>query len=298
MRILLTGATGFIGRALCPVLRRQGHELTVFARHPERVESTCGPDIATLRSLAEWSPEHSFDAVINLAGEPIMAHRWSSTRKQALWDSRVTLTGQLVDCMARAHRKPTTFISGSAIGVYGDQGDLELDENCTGAGGFGYQLCAAWEQAAMQAEALGIRVCLLRTGLVIGKNGGFLKRMLLPFRLGLGGRIGDGRQWMSWIHLADHVAMTRFLLDSSEGHGAFNVTAPHPVTNAEFTRELAKALKRPAVLPIPAWLLKLGAGEMAELLLESQKVLPRKALANGFEFTYATLEPALHDVLA
>jgi len=297
MRTLITGATGFIGCALCHELRRQGHQLTVLARRPERVATLCGPGIATFRSLTEWSPELHFDAVLNLAGEPIMARRWTAARKQVLWDSRVTLTAQLVERMAAAQRKPEVLISGSAIGVYGDQGDRTLDENSPGGSGFSAELCLAWEQAANAAEALGVRVCLLRTGLVTGKNGGFLARMLPPFKLGLGGRIGDGQQWMSWIHLADHVALTRFLLESPVARGAFNATAPQPVTNAEFTRELAKTIKRPAILPIPAWLLKLGAGEMAELLLGSQKVLPRKALASGFEFAFPNLEPALRDVL-
>jgi uncharacterized protein len=297
MRILITGATGFIGRTLCHELRLQGHQLTVLARQPERVAALCGPDIATFRSLTEWSPELHFDAVINLAGEPIMARRWSAARKQVLWDSRVTLTAQLVERMAAARSKPAVLISGSAIGIYGDQGDTELDETSPCGCGFSAELCLAWEQAAGKAEPLGVRVCLLRTGLVIGNNGGFLAQMLPPFKLGLGGRIGDGRQWMSWIHLVDHVTLTRFLLEAPEARGAFNATAPQPVTNAEFTRQLAQALHRPAVLPLPAWLLKLGAGEMAELLLGSQRVLPRKAVASGFEFAYPNLEPALREVL-
>jgi hypothetical protein len=297
MRIMITGGTGFIGSALCQYLRHQGHQLTVLARQPERVPLICGPDIATIRELGEWPPELHFDAVINLAGEPIMARRWSAARKRLLWDSRVTLTSRLVERMAEAQQKPAVFISGSAIGIYGNQGDRELDENSPSADGFSAELCAAWEQAAKSAETLGIRVCVLRTGLVIGHGGGFLARMLPLFRLGLGGRIGDGHQWMSWIHLADQVALIRFLLESPDARGAFNATAPHPVTNTEFTRALAGALRRPAVLPLPAWLLKFGAGEMSELLLGSQNVLPRKAMARGFEFAFPHLEPALRDAI-
>ncbi len=299
MHILLTGGTGFIGCALAAELRHQGHRLTVLTRKPATLAAHCGPDVSALASLTGWSPDRTFDAVINLAGAPIMARRWTGARKQVLRDSRVALTHQLVERMALAREPPAVFISGSAIGIYGDRGDEALDENSPGAGdGFSQQLCSDWEQAAKRAETLGVRVCLLRTGLVIGRRGGFLQQMLLPFRLGLGGRIGDGRQWMSWIHLADHIAMTRFLIDSPNAHGAFNVTAPNPVTNQVFTHTLAELLHRPAWLPIPAWLLRLAAGEMAELLLGSQRVLPQKALAGGFKFTHATLESALREVLA
>ena len=298
MRILITGGTGFIGRALCAALRQQGHHITVLSRRPASVKALCGEDVAAFRQLSEWSAEIAFDAVINLAGEPIMARRWSPARKQVLRESRVTVTRQLVERMAAARQKPAVFISGSAIGIYGDQGDTALNESSAGHGGFAYQLCVDWEQAALEAEALGIRVCLLRTGLVAGRNGGFLQPMLLPFKLGLGGRIGDGQQWMSWIHLADQIAMIQFLLDTPAASGPFNATAPNPVTNAVFTRTLAQQLHRPALIPVPAALLKLAAGEMAELLLGSQRVLPQKALDSGFTFSFETLEPALRDLLS
>ena len=297
MRVLITGGTGFIGRALCASLTQEGCQLTVLSRNPGGVESKCGAGVAAIRDLNEWTPEVAFDAVINLAGEPIMASRWTAARKQVLWDSRVTLTEQLVQAMERAQTKPSVFISGSAAGIYGDQGDTELDETCNGHDGFAHALCAGWEQAALQAERLGVRVCLLRTGLVIGKNGGFLEKMLWPFKLGLGGRMGSGKQWMSWVHRADHVALTQFLLNSDRCRGAFNITAPHPVTNAEFTECLARLMKRPALLPIPTSVLRLGAGEMAELLLGGQRVLPKRAQAAGFRFRFETLEPALDSVL-
>lgn len=297
MRILITGGTGFIGRSLCKTLSAVGHQLTVLSRNPRTVADKSGPGVAAISTLRDWTPDQHFDAIINLAGEPIFGRRWSDQRKQMLWDSRVTLTEQLISAIAQAEVKPAVLISGSAIGVYGDQGDTPLDETSSGHDGFSQQLCAAWEATARQAENLGVRVCLLRTGLVIGPKGGFLEPMLLPFKLGLGGRIGSGRQWMSWIHLADHIAITRTLLESPELHGAFNATAPHPVTNTEFTACLAKLLQRPALLPVPAALLKLGAGEMAELLLGSQRVLPKRLLAENFHFAFETLEPALRDVL-
>jgi uncharacterized protein (TIGR01777 family) len=297
MRIFITGGTGFIGKALCKILLQAGHQLTVLSRNPQTVAMKCGAGVEALGSLSDWTPDQRFDAVINLAGEPIIGPRWTERRKQILWDSRITLTGQLLEAIARAEVKPAVLISGSAIGVYGDQGDTVLDEKSPGHDGFGQRLCTAWETSAEQAKALGLRVCILRTGLVIGKQGGFLQKMQLPFKLGLGGRIGDGRQWMSWIHLDDHVAMTMFLLNSPSLAGAFNATAPHPVTNAEFTECLATLLKRPALLPVPAWLLRLGAGEMAELLLGSQRALPQRMQTENFRFAFETLEPALREVL-
>jgi len=299
MRILITGGTGFIGRKLCRHLDAQGHQLTVLARNPAKARQTLSPiEFNILSSLDEWEPRISFDAVINLAGEPIMAKRWTERRKRTLWESRVGLTEKLVERMTSAQHKPAVFISGSAVGIYGDQNDAVLDETSPFKDEFGHRLCSAWENAALPAEKLGIRVCLLRTGLVIGKHGGFLERLLLPFKLGLGGRIGEGRQWMSWIHIEDHIALSQHLLESPNARGPYNATAPNPVNNAEFTRELAKCLQRPALLAIPAWLLKLAMGEMAELLLGSQRVLPKKALSSGFKFSYETLEPALSNVLA
>ena len=298
MRILLTGGTGFLCKALVTALLNAGHQLTIHSRKPQRVSQLFGAEVEPWATLDSWTPIHYFDAVINLAGEHIIGRRWTEQRKQILRNSRIALTHRLVEAMARAEQTPTVLISGSAIGVYGDRGNTVLNEGSTGQDGFSQQLCSEWESAAKSAEKLGVRVCLLRTGLVIGKHGGFLEKMLLPFKLGLGGPIGDGRQWMSWIHIAYHVAMTLYLLEAPHLAGAFNATAPEPVTNAEFVRCLAMVLNRPAVLPVPAWLIKLGAGEMSELLLGSQRVLPRRIQAEGFRFGFETLEPALRDVLA
>jgi len=298
MRILVTGGTGFIGERLCYRLAGQGHKLSVLTRNSSRARRLLGQfDIETFSTLDEWKPDIGFDAIINLAGEPIMAKRWTEERKRILWESRVTLTEKLVERIAAAEHKPSVLISGSAVGIYGNQGDELLDEASQTRDEFGHRLCKAWEDAAIQAAKCGTRVCLLRTGLVVGKHGGFLERMLLPFKLCLGGKIGDGRQWMSWIHIDDHIALTEHLLTSRELKGPFNATAPNPVTNAEFTRTLANCLHRPALIPIPAWLLKLLMGEMAELLLGSQRVLPRKAQVSGFKFSFETLDPALVDVL-
>lgn len=297
MRILITGGTGFIGRELSARLISQGHQLTFLVRNRQKLTMLFGDQVSSFTDIDQWTPDISFDAVINLAGEPIADRRWSDSRKKQLWESRVSLTQALVRCMVAAKQKPGVFISGSAIGIYGDQGDAELDENSHGSDSYSHRLCLAWEQSALQAEPLGVRVCLLRTGLVVGRHGGFLQRMLLPFRFCLGGRIGSGQQWMSWIHMADHLAITEMLLASPVAKGAFNLTSPNPVTNDTFTQTLARVLNRPALLPVPAWLIRVLAGEMAELFLGSQRVLPVRVMERGFHFGHESLEAAIRDAI-
>ncbi len=299
MHMLITGGTGFIGRHLCQSLLGQNHTLTVLSRQPdERVTRICG-EVGVIHSLDELTPEHRFDAIVNLAGEPIIGPSWSESRKKALWDSRVTLTEKLVSWIGRAETKPQVLISGSAVGYYGDQGDRILDEDSPPVEkGFGQKLCAAWEQAASKAAEHGVRVCHLRTGPVLGKGGGLLARMLPAFKLGLGGRLGDGRQWIAWIHLQDHIRITEFLLGDDRLKGPFNATAPNPVTNAEFTATLAKLLKRPAFMHVPAPVLELVMGEMAQIVLGSQRAVPKRLLEAGFRFNFETLEAALQDILA
>lgn len=293
----MTGGTGFIGRELCSRLIRDQHDITILTRQPDRVAKQFGHGVRSLKSLSERTPGDTFDAIINLAGEPIMARRWTAERKRILFESRVTLTSDLVEGMARTTSRPSVFISGSAIGIYGNQGDSLLDEHHSGGQGYAHDLCLAWEQAARGAETLGIRTCLLRTGLVVGRNGGFLQQMLPAFRYGLGGQIGSGSQWMSWIHLQDEIGIIMHLLTDNSAHGAFNATAPNPVTNRDFTRLLARQLHRPALVPLPAWLLKYGMGERAELLLDSQRVIPNRIQALGYEFVHPTLSTTLQDIL-
>ena len=297
MRILMTGGTGLIGRRLCRELRDKGHELTVLSRRPESVAAKCGAGVQAMRSLEEWLPEQAFDAVINLAGEPIADAQWTAKRKKKLWDSRVTLTETLVQKIAAARHKPAVLLSGSAIGYYGNS-ETPVDESAQASNDFAAQLCRAWEDAASAAQSLGVRVCLLRTGLVLAPQGGLLGRLWLPFKLGLGARLGDGRQWMSWVHLDDHVAMVLRLLQDESLSGPFNLTAPGPVTNADFTRELARAVHRPAWFATPAFLLRLALGERASLLLEGQRVLPERMRQIGFQHRYPNLEEALCDVSA
>ena len=297
MRILLTGGTGLIGRALGRALLADGHAVAVLSRTPATVQARCAAGVTALASLSDWHPDVAFDAVINLAGEPIADGRWTAARKQRLWASRVALTHDLVQRMVQARQKPAVFLSGSAIGFYGHRGDATLDETAPAADDTLGRLCAAWEQAATPAAQAGIRVCLLRTGLVLSREGGLLARLRLPFALGLGARLGDGHQVMSWIHIGDYVALVRWLLARPDAAGAFNLTAPQPATNAEFTAALARALHRPAFLAVPAWALQAALGEMSGMLLGGQRVLPARAAGLGFTFRHPALAPALADLL-
>ncbi|PAS95513.1 MAG: TIGR01777 family protein [Candidatus Dactylopiibacterium carminicum] len=295
MEILITGGTGLLGRALCKALQARGDDVTVLSRHPLRVPRLCGKGVRGIGDLSEWTPARRFDAVINLAGAPIVDHAWSEARKRQLWGSRVELTQALVAVMARAEVLPAVLLSGSAVGIYGDCGELICAEDgpAQPAQDFGARLCDAWEAAALGAEALGTRVCLLRTGLVLAHEGGLLARMRPAFAMGLGMRLGDGRQWMSWIQLTDWVAGVLHLLDSTSARGPYNLCAPQPVRNADFTRTLAAALKRPAFLAAPSCALRLMLGQRAYLLLGGQRVLPERLLGEGFVFQHETVEEAL-----
>jgi len=297
MRILLTGGTGLIGRALCKALLAEGHHLTVLSRRPESVAPRCGTGVEAMAGLDEWLPDRHFDAVINLAGEPIVDAAWTGRRKQVLRDSRIALTEKLVARIAAANHKPSVLLSGSAVGYYGNQGDRELDETAAAGEDFAACLCRDWEAEARMAERYGVRVCLLRTGLVLSQQGGILAKMVLPFKLALGARLGSGKQGMSWIHLDDYVAQVLRLLHTDSMRGAYNMTAPHPVSNAEFTRTLAEVLHRPAWACIPERLLRMTMGERASLLLDGQCVLPHRLLASGAVFNFDSLAKALKNLL-
>jgi uncharacterized protein (TIGR01777 family) len=296
MHVLITGGTGFIGRALCLRLADAGHRLSVLTRDPSAAVRRLPPGTRVVADLAEI--EEAVDGVVNLAGENLGSGRWTAVRRQRFLDSRVQLTRRLVDWMAT--RPPAVLVNGSAIGYYGVRGDeivTEADPPGTVLQG-GLDICSDWENEAMRAEAHGVRVCRLRIGLVLHPEGGGLQQMLLPFRLGLGGRMGSGTQWWSWIHRADLVAMIDFLLHQTDARGAYNGTAPEPARNHDFARTLASVLGRPAVMPTPAFALRLALGDMAELLTQGQRVVPARALEAGFEFRHPTLEGALRDLLA
>ena len=297
MRILLTGGTGLIGRALCAHWQAQGHELWVWSRKPQQVAKLCSR-ARGIKKLEELDGTAPFDAVVNLAGAPIADRPWTQARRDVLWRSRVDLTRTLVDWMAKQPTPPRVLLSGSAVGWYGDQGEKLLDEaSARGLADFGSQLCHAWEEEANRAQKLGVRVVILRTAPVLAPKGGMLARLLPPFRLGLGGRIGSGQQWMPWIHIADQVALMDHLLQNESGAGVYNACAPGAVRNVEFTRALADALKRPAVLPVPAFALRLALGEMSVLLLGGQHLAPRRAQDAGFSWRYPNLDGALRQLL-
>lgn len=297
MHILLTGGTGLIGRALCRHWAQQGHQLTVWSRSPQRVAALCGSQVRGIARLDELG-EEALDAVVNLAGAPIADRPWTSKRKSLLWASRVTLTEQLLAWLEARAQKPQVLLSGSAVGWYGDGGERELHEDSPPVSeDFAAQLCSAWEETAQRAEALGIRVVLVRTGLVLATDGGFLKRLLLPFKLGLGGPLGNGRQWMPWIHLADQIALMDFLLQRGQASGPYNACAPQPVRNREFARALGRAVHRPAMLPAPAFVLRVGLGELSGLLLGGQRALSTRLSAAGFSFRFTDLDAALADLL-
>lgn len=297
MHILLTGGTGLIGRDLCRLLTAQGHRVTVWSRTPARVADLCGAQVRGIGQLQALDGE-PLDAVINLAGAPIADRPWTDRRKALLWASRIGLTEQLLAWLQGRKEKPRVLLSGSAVGWYGDGGERELSETQAPVGeDFAARLCAAWEATALRAEGLGMRVVLLRTGLVLARDGGFLKRLLLPFRLGLGGPIGAGRQWMPWIHLDDQIRLIAFLLQRDDARGPYNACAPQPVRNGEFAQALGRVLHRPARLPLPAFVLRLGLGELSGLLLGGQRVLPLRLLQAGFTFSFTELDAALDDLL-
>ncbi|HEY3041515.1 MAG TPA: TIGR01777 family oxidoreductase [Pyrinomonadaceae bacterium] len=296
MKILIGGSHGLVGTALIKSLEAEGHEIFRLVRHY--------PDSS---SEIEWSPDRysialarleGFDAVVNLAGESIAEGRWTEDKKRRIRESRIKGTKLLGDALANLTNRPKTFICASAVGYYGDRGDELLTETSTPGKDFLADLCVEWEKATALATEKGIRVVNTRFGLILDPNGGALAKMLPPFRLGLGGSIGSGKQWMSWIALDDVVGALKFALANEELNGPVNFVAPNPVTNAEFTKRLGEALSRPTLFPIPAFGVRLAFGEMADaLLLSSQRVEPQRLKATGYQFQYSQLEGALRHVL-
>lgn len=298
MNILVTGATGLIGKALLPHLNHDA--ITVLSRNPTRAYQRLGHHIHAIDSLDNFESLDQFDVVINLAGEPIMGKRWSDNQKSIIQHSRWDLTQQLVDKINNGTNPPHTFISGSAVGVYGDNQDKSIDETTpitVNDNDFSQQVCLRWEQIALQAQSTQTKVCILRTGIVLAKQGGALAKMLLPYQLGLGGKIGTGNQYFPWIHLQDMIKGIIFLLNHADSQGIFNFTAPTPVTNKTFSQTLAATLKRPHFLCTPTWVLKLALGESSQLLLDSQRALPNRLQEAGFNFSFPCIEQALKQTL-
>ena len=294
--ILVTGATGFIGPRLVNALTGAGHEVTVLVRNPQKALAL-RPPFRIIPALGQIGNDARFNAAINLAGEPIGNGLWTRVKRVRILRSRLVATRELVKLMARLQHPPSVLVNGSAIGWYGLRGDENLDETSIAKSCFSHTLCAAWERAAQKAEALGVRVVRLRIGLVLGTEGGLLAQMLTPFEFGAGGRLGSGQQWMSWIARDDLVRLIVHAIARPEISGPLNATAPGPVRNADFARALGRALHRPALLPAPAFLLRLTGDFGRELLLGGQKVWPAKALATGFVFRHPALADALGDIL-
>ena len=287
MRVLVTGGTGLVGRPACDALRAAGHTVTIVSREPGRVPARAiGWD-----GLRAAMPET--DAIVNLAGESIASGRWTAARKAAIRRSRVEATRALVDAAAAASPRPKVLVNASAVGYYGAHGDEPLDERAAAGTDFLARVCVEWEAEARRAEALGMRVVLLRVGVVLAPDGGALSAMLLPFRAALGGPIGGGRQWMSWVHRDDVVGLLREAVGNAEYAGPVNATSPNPVTNRDFTRALGRVLHRPTVLPVPGIGLRLLMGEMATMLLTGQRVLPKVAERRGYAWQQPELPAAL-----
>jgi len=297
MRALVTGATGFIGRRLLARLEQP----VVLTRWPDRFDKPRPEiDVYGWEPMSGPPPEAALrgvDVVFHLAGEPVAEGRWTARKKARIRDSRRVGTASLVKGLAAAGERPRVLVSASAVGYYGDRGDEILDESSPPGEDFLAEVCRLWELASGEARRLGVRVVNPRIGIVLGREGGALKKMLPPFKLGLGGRLAGGRQWMPWIHVDDLVGLLLHAATAADIDGPMNAVAPHPVTNREFTQTLAATLHRPALFPAPGIMLKLALGQFAEVLLASQRAVPQVALRTGYEFRFADLGPALAEIV-
>jgi uncharacterized protein len=302
MRVLVTGASGFLGSAVSDAMLARGDEVVGLTRDPERARRS-NPSVGwhAWDATAERPPGAALegvDAVVNLIGEPI-DQRWTDDAKRRIRDSRERTTKNLVDALSSADPRPRALVSQSAVGYYGDRGDAIVDESTPPGTTFDAGVCVAWETAARSAEEIGMRVAIIRTGLVLDPDHGLLEQLLPPFRLGLGGPLAGGRQYMPWIHLDDWVRLVLWVLDGEDRTGVYNASAPNPATNAEFSKALGRALSRPAVMPVPKLVLKARFGsELGEVLTGGQRAIPRRALDGGFEFAHPEVEPAFRSLLA
>ena len=294
--VLVTGGSGFIGRHFCRAASQLSWNIIVLSRNPSNAKTLLPDAVQVVSNLNQIASDLFIDSIVNLAGKSLAEHRWTKKRKQQFYSSRPGLTDNLYDFFCRHQSAPVTLISGSAVGYYGSGSDPKHEESAA-VDGFSHQLCDSWEKSAKQFESLGTRVCMVRTGIVLGDQGA-LAKMLLPFKLGLGGRIGDGRQLMSWIHINDMVNILLHCIADPELFGPINATAPNPVNNKTFVLALGKVLHRPTLLPMPGFMVKSLLGEMGiELLLQGQHVIPKKLQRNGFEFEFPMLSQALEDLL-
>lgn len=298
MNILITGGTGLIGRYFINRFESQ-YRFTVLTRSPKVARDVLPPSCEIVSDLTELKDLNPFEAVINLAGEPIVDKRWTDAQKSVIESSRFETTQQLVDLIHASESPPSVLISGSAIGIYGRQGSTPVDEQFTDFHDeYSHRLCLQWESIAQRAASATTRVCLLRTGIVLANDGGALDKMLLPFKLGLGGPIASGQQYMSWIHIKDMVNAIHHLLTRPLSQGAYNLTAPTPQTNKQFAKSLCRVLGRPCVFPMPGFVLKTLMGEGADLLIYGQNVIPSALQHEEFSFLYPELDDALTALLS
>ncbi len=302
-RIIITGATGFIGRPLCTHLVEEGYDVVALSRNPVKGAESLPDNISVVKwdaKTAEGWANYADGtyAIINLAGENIGSGRWTQGRKQKILQSRLNAGKAVVQAVERAENKPKVVIQASGIGYYGDRGEEVLDESSLAGSGFLSEVAKQWEESARKVESFGVRYLMIRTGVVLGADGGFLSRVTLPFRLFVGGRLGSGKQWISWIHIDDEVKAIAFLMERQDLQGAFNLTAPNPVTSKDFFSIVGKVMKRPSWLPVPSFLLRLMLGKMAEeLILSGQRAAPKRLLECGYEFLFPEAESALGEIL-
>jgi uncharacterized protein (TIGR01777 family) len=307
MRVFVTGGTGLVGRRLIPALRGRGDEPVILSRRPAHARELFGAEAAVVEGdpmqAGTWMDAAAgCDAVVNLAGENVFGRRWDAAFKEMLVDSRVRGTRHVAEALARKplrpDGRPRVLVNASAIGWYGPHGDEELDENSPPGDDFLAHLCVQWEKEAVAVERAGVRCALVRVGVVLDREGGALAKLLTPFKLFAGGPVGGGRQWMSWIHHEDLTGLILLALDHDDARGPLNGTAPHPVTNRDFSKALGHALHRPSFFPTPGIFLRLGLGEVAHVVLTGQRVLPRRPLALGYAFRYPSVDAALKQILA
>ncbi len=301
MKVLVTGGTGLIGRRLCKALVDRGDEVVVLSRNPDRAKNMpSGVELLRWdgRTPAGWGKVvGEADAVVNLAGENIASGRWTEERKRRIRQSRLDAGKAIVEAVADSAEKPAVLIQASAVGYYGPHGDETVTEETPAGNDFLARLAVEWEESTAPVEAMGVRRSIIRTGIVLASEGGALPRMVLPFRFFVGGPLGDGRQWMPWIHISDEVKAILFLMDHENASGPFNLSAPNPVTNEEFARTIGRVMGRPAFMRVPAFALKLLLGEMATVVLDGQRAIPERLTGAGYDFQFDRLLPALEEIM-
>jgi uncharacterized protein (TIGR01777 family) len=301
--IITTGASGFIGKVLCRQLIEANYDVVALSRNPGESNKLLPNEV----NVVKWDTKTAQGwanyadgayAIINLAGENIASGRWTRTKKRRILESRLNAGKAVIQAVEQAKNKPRVVIQASGVGYYGGRSDEVLDESSSSGSGFLSEVAKQWEQSTRRVESVGVRHVIIRTGVVLGPNGGFLSRVILPFRLFVGGRLGSGKQWISWIHIYDEVKAIRFLLEREDLHGVFNLTAPSPLTSKNFFGVLGRVMKRPSWLPVPTFALRLALGEMAkELILSGQRSVPKRLLESGYDFLYLDAKFALREIL-